>query len=391
MKEEDFNQSTYLGSFRKVRNAYPLMTNKGVYENQRASSSNKRVFILTRSAFAGQQRYATTAWSGDIDSRWDVFRKQIPAGLNFSLCGIPYWNTDIGGFFSHKMYRDGVKDDGFKELYVRWMQFGTFSPMMRSHGTDTPREIYQFGDRGDWAFDAQEEMINLRYRLLPYIYSTSWQVTSTGGSFIRALFMDFPEDSSVHDMDNEYLFGKSILVNPVTESLYLNETGEISFDKVKSQKVYLPKGSQWIDFWTGRKYDGGKHINKEVPINILPLYIKAGSIIALGPKVQYANEKEWDNLEIRIYPGSNGEFTLYEDENDGYNYEKGIYSEIKFKWDDENQTLYIGQRKGIFPNMLKQRKFQIVLVSKDNGIGISSKEVKSNIITYDGNSIEVKL
>ena len=241
-----------------------------MYDHQRQVSSDKRVFILTRSAFAGQQRYAAQAWSGDVASDWTVLHNQISGALNLSLTGIPYWNSDIGGFFSAYKFPEGIKDRAFHELYVRWMQFAVFTGMMRSHGTHTPREIFNFGERGYWAFDAQEKMINLRYRLLPYLYSTSWNITSNGGSLMRALFSDFPSDKKVADIGDEYIFGKSILVAPVTSP-------------VKSRSLYLPAGIRWIDFWTGEQQEGGREITREAPIDLIPLYVKAGSIIPHRP------------------------------------------------------------------------------------------------------------
>jgi alpha-D-xyloside xylohydrolase len=392
-KEGDFDIKTYLGTFRKVCNAFPLKTVGGVSEHQRATTSDKRVFILTRSAFAGQQRYGATSWSGDVQSRWDIFRKQISGGLNFSLTGLPYWNTDIGGFFPWA-YPKGVKDPAFQELYVRWLQFGTFSTMMRSHGTDTPREIYQFGKKGDWAYDAIEKFINLRYRLLPYIYSTSWDVTANASTMMRALVMDFAKDKKVQDIDNEYLFGKSILVCPVTDSMYTSRaTGEavVDFSKTKTQKVYLPNGNDWIDFWTGEKLKGEQEIEKEAPIDILPLYVKAGSIIPMGPFQQYSGEKSLDNIELRIYPGADGVFSLYEDENDNYNYEKGAYAIITFKWNNLAKELTIDERKGNFSGMLKNRIFNIILVSKDHGTGAANTLKYNKVIKYTGKAITVKL
>ena len=393
----DLDNKTYLGSFRKVRNAFPLMTVGGVYDHQRSVTSDKRVFILTRSAFAGQQRYGANTWSGDVVASWDALRNQISAGLNFSLTGIPYWNSDIGGFFLWD-FPQKLDDANYCELYARWMQFGAFCPMMRSHGTDAPREIYQFGERGGEIFDAIEKYINLRYKLLPYIYSTSWDVTSNQSTMMRALVMDFAEDKDALDINNEYMFGKSLLVCPVTNPMYSkivvdgNDTTKVEdFSKIKSEEVYLPKGSDWIDFWTGEKINGGQKIFKETPIDIMPLYVKAGSIIPIGPKVQYAEEKKWDNLEIRIYPGANGEFTLYEDENDNYNYEKGNYSTITFTWDNAQKTLTIHDRKGSFPGMLSERNFHIVQVSKNNGVGMKKIEEYNKVITYDGNEVIVEL
>lgn len=388
--DRKLNQSNYLGLYRKNYNAFPIVTVGSIHDNQRSVNSDKRVFILTRSAFAGQQRYGANSWSGDITSTWEVLRKQIPAGLNFSVCGIPYWNADIGGFHAHT-YPEGIKDPAYQELYVRWTQFGAFTPMMRSHGTNTPREIYLFGDRGTWAFDAQEKYINLRYALLPYLYSTAWSITDKADTYMRGLFMDFPEDSRVHDIDNEYMFGRAFLVAPVTESMYVDENKHVNLQNTKAQDVYLPKGTDWFDFWTGEKLNGGQMVNKQTPIDIMPLYVKAGSILPIGPKVQYATEKKWDNLEIRIYRGANGEFTLYEDENDNYNYEKGAYSTIRMQWDDQNKTFTIGNREGEFPGMLTNRKFRIVLVDKTRGTGDKAATRINKTVSYNGKQQKIKL
>lgn len=392
-KPSDFDNKTYLGSFRKVRNAFPLMHVGGVYDGQRSVASNKRVFILTRSMFAGQQRYGANTWSGDVVASWDALRDQISAGLNFSLTGIPYWNSDIGGFFLWNFPKK-LNDADYCELYARWIQFGAFCPMMRSHGTDAPREIYQFGNKGDKIYDAIDKYINLRYRLLPYIYSTSWDVTAHQSTMMRALMMDFAEDKRALDINDEYMFGKSMLVCPVTKPMYskisvqgtdTNRVGD--FSTIKSEEVYLPKGADWIDFWTGEKYSGGQSSSIETPIDIMPLYVKVGSILPIGPKVQYATQKKWDNLEIRIYPGADGEFTLYEDENDNYDYEKGAYSTVNFKWDEEKKTLTINDRQGTFPGMLTERKFNVVVVSKDHGVGLDTVEKYDKVVTYNGKKV----
>lgn len=413
-KPSDFDLKTHLGSFRKVRNAFPLMTVGGVSEHQRAESSDKRIFILTRSAFAGQQRYGANTWSGDVNSSWESLRNQIPAGLNFSMSAIPYWNTDIGGFFASaykKGWGDGTKNPSFQELYVRWLQFGAFTPMMRSHGTDIPREIYNFGKKGETIYDAIAKTIDLRYSLLPYIYSASWDITKNQSTMMRALVMDF-NDKKVVDMNNEYLFGKSILVAPIVNAQYTPETivksneetgwnkdndangakaQAVTFTQAKSTKVYLPEGTTWFDFWTNDKIKGGQEITKATTIDEIPLYIKSGSIIPFGPKVEYATEKKWDNLEIRVYPGSNGEFTLYEDENDNYNYEKGAYSTITFKWNDKAQTLTIGKRNGSFKGMIATRIFNIVLVGANKGTGSEPSTSFDKKLTYNGKAIAVKL
>src|SRR5690606_31927049 len=321
IKPEDFDEKTYLGSFRKVRNAFPLMTVGGVYKHMRKATSDKRVFILTRSAFAGQQRYAANTWSGDTEASWKTLKDQISSGLNFSLTGIPYWNSDIGGFFIWE-FKDKLDDPEYRELYARWLQFATFTPMMRSHGADAPREIYQFSKKGEPVYDALEKYINLRYSLLPYIYSEAWQITSQQSSLMRALVMDFPNDEKVLDLNDQYMFGHSFLVTPVCKSMYTEDKKE-NFQKDGYSKVYLPKGTDWFDYWTGERFAGGQTIDKKAPIDILPLYVKAGSIVPVGPKVEYAEEKDWSDLQINIYPGADAEFTLYEDENDNYNYENG--------------------------------------------------------------------
>ena len=386
-KPEDMDTKTYLGSFRKVRNAYPLMTVGGVYDHQRAVTLDKRVFILTRSGFLGQQRYGTNVWSGDVASTWESFRNQIPAGLNFSLCGMPHWNSDIGGFFAghyNKSWNDdsASKNPLYQELYVRWLQFGTFNPMMRSHGTDVYREIYKFGKKGESVYDAIEKMIGLRYSLLPYIYSTSWEVSNRQSSFMRALMMDFVDDRKVWDINDEYMFGKSILVAPITHAQYTPEAvvkvseeegwnrdgakktktdAAVDFMETKSTNIYLPAGTLWYDFWTNEKHEGGKEITKETTLDVIPLYVKAGSIIPVGPQVQYATEKPWDHLELKVYAGANGNFILYEDEFDNYNYEKGAYAEIPISWNNISRKLTIGARKGAYEGMLKNRKFTVTL------------------------------
>ena len=411
IKDSDYNNETYLGSFRKVRNAFPLETVGGVYDHQREQSSDKRVFILTRSGFAGQQRYGANVWSGDLGSSWESLRNQIPAGLNFTLTGNPNFNTDIGGFFAgayNKSWNDGTasKNPLFQELYVRWLQYGAFTPMMRSHGTEMKREIYHFGEKGEAIYDAIQHTIELRYSLLPYIYTTSWEVTHNQDSFMRALVMDFPQDKKTWDLKDAYMFGDAILVAPVLEAQYTpekivkvdEETGWnkgkergaegfpiVDFTATKSATVYLPEGSAWYDYWTNEKFDGGQEVTKETTINTIPLYIKAGSILPIGPEVQYAEEKPWDNLEIRVYEGASGSFSLYEDEFDNYNYESGAYSTIPFTWNDTTQTLEIADRSGNFDGMLQERKFQVVKIGEDGSVSAPQT------VAYSGAAIQVKL
>jgi alpha-D-xyloside xylohydrolase len=370
----------------KYRNAFPLVTTGGVYMHQRKNTSKKRVVILTRSAFIGQQRYGTIVWSGDVDSGWKTLRNQIAAGLSFSMSGLPYWTTDIGGFYSGKKYPNGVKDPRFQELYVRWLQFETFIPIMRSHGTDTPREIYKFGKKGYWTYDIIDKFIKLRYRLLPYIYSNAWKVTANASTMMRALIMDFPNDQSVRNINNEFMFGNSFLVCPITTSLG-DGRGGIKYSILNDaidKKIYLPHGTEWYNFWTGKRLNGGQYLKKKVSINTIPLYVRAGSIIPMGPILQYTKQKPEDPIELRIYEGSNGSFTFYEDEDDNYDYEKGSYSTIKFEWNDESKTLTIEKRNGSFPGMLKKRTFNIVLVSKKHGTGLATTKNLEKTVVYKG-------
>lgn len=390
VKPEDFDTPTHMGSFRKVRNAYPLMTVGGVYDHQRAIDDSRRVFILTRSGYTGQQRYGCNVWTGDVTSTWDNLRKQVPAALNFTMTGNPNVNSDIGGFFCgdyNKSFADNsaTRNPAYQELYVRWMQFGLLSPMMRSHGTDAFREIYQFGEAGEPVFDAIANAIRLRYRLLPYIYSTSWDVTSRNGSFMRALVMDFPKDRKAVGRNDQFMFGRQLLAAPILEAQYTPErtsdkdensgwnatagvnsdAGDIDFLAKKQAEVYLPAGTKWYDFHSGKSYVGGQTITIPSDISTIPLYVKAGGILPLGPDVQYATEKPWDNLEIRVYPGADGKFILYEDEFDNYNYEKGVYSTIEFDWNDRNRILTISDRNGEFPGMPGERTFN-VMICDDN-------------------------
>jgi alpha-D-xyloside xylohydrolase len=395
-KPSDMDNKTFLGSFRKVRNAFPLMAVGGVYDHQRSVSDSKRVFILTRSAFAGQQRYGANTWSGDVNSSWNALRNQISAGLNFSLTGIPYWNSDIGGFFLWN-FKKKLEDPEYRELYVRWLEFGAFCPMMRSHGADAPREIYQFGSKGNRYYDVIEKYINLRYRLLPYIYSASWDVTANQSSMMRALVMDFATDKNALDINDQFMFGKSIMVSPVTNAMYIkpvingrDTSFAEDFSRVKTKETYLPAGSDWYDFWTGEKISGGKKTTKETPLDIIPLYIKAGSMLPIGPAVQYAEEKKWDELEMRIYAGADGKFVLYEDENDNYNYEKGVYSTITFNWDDKKKSLTIDDRNGSFPGMLESRTFNIVMVSNNKAVGENTTAAADKVISYTGKKLVIK-
>ena len=385
-KESDYEHKVYGGTWRSQRNAFPLETVRGIYQAQRKDYNDKRVFIMTRSSYAGQQHYGSNMWSGDVNSSWDMLRKQVPAGLSYSLTGNPNFNTDIGGFFCGSYNTRGggsaPKNPQFQELYVRWMQYGLFCPVFRSHGADAPREIWQFGKKGEPVYDAIEKQIRLRYRLIPYLYSTAWQVTSNNDSYMRPLFSDFASDKNVWNNNDEFMFGRSILAAPIVNPQYTEEkiirtdamtgwnrqdvkgqegTQGVDWTATKTAIKYLPKGATWYDFWTNKKYNGGQNVTLTTTLDRVPMFVRAGSILPLGPEMQYVGEKTWDNLEVRVYPGANGSFTLYEDEGDTYNYEKGQYATITFDWNDSKKMLTIGDRQGNYPGMLKTRTFTVVM------------------------------
>lgn len=353
-----------------VNNAYPLMHTTAVYEGHRKDIANKRAFILTRSAYAGLQRNASVAWSGDIHGNWEVFRNQIPAGLNFCASGIPYWNTDIGGFFG-----GNPEDPYYRELFVRWFQYGAFCPMFRIHGTCEPKEI--------WRFDSEAQRIliefdELRYRLLPYIYSVSWMVTNQGYTMMRPLVMDFPNDGLVLNIKDQFMFGPALLVNPVVDP------------GAEARNVYLPAGHIWYDFWTGKKYENAKTITANATLDTMPLYVKAGTILPMGPVVQYAAEKLDAPIELRIYEGADGYFEIYEDEGDNYNYENGVYSIIPLQWNNNDRSLSIGARQGEYPGMVLKRKFNIVVVKEGHGIGLDETS-RDTTVDYEGQKVTVRL
>ena len=407
-RESDYEHLVTGGTWRSLRNAFPLETVRGVYESQRKDypTSPKRVFIMTRSSYAGQQHYGSNMWSGDVNSSWDMLRKQVPAGLSFSLTGNPNFNTDIGGFFCNAYNTRGPgsapKNSQFQELYVRWMQYGLFCPVFRSHGADAPREIWQFGKKGEPVYDAIEKQIRLRYRLIPYLYSTAWQVTSNNDSYLRPLFSDFAADKRVWDIADEFMFGRSILAAPILDPQYTEEkiirtdamtgwnrekeTGDkrqeaaIDWTVTKTATKYLPKGAVWYDFWTNKTYKGGQTVTLQTTLDRVPMFVRAGSILPLAPEMQYVGEKSWDNLEIRVYPGADGSFTLYEDEGDNYNYEQGYYATITFVWNDKARTLTIGTRQGGYKGMILDRQFTIVL-----------PDGTTRTVTHNGNEQTVRL
>jgi len=361
---------TALGPAGRYLNAYSLMTTKGVYEGQRKAAPEKRVFILTRSAFSGQQRHSAVTWSGDIYGSWDIFRRQVASGLNFCLAGVPYWCTDIGGFFSPPN-----SDPAYQELFVRWFQWGAFNPIFRVHGTGTDKELWRWG--------AENERIlvqfdRLRYRLMPYIYSAAWQVTKKNATIMRALPYDFAHDPRTWKVADQFMFGPSIMVCPVVEP------GAVK------RKVLLPKNERWYDFWTGAQVQGDT-ATLDAPRSSIPLLVRAGSVVPLGPFVQHAAEQPGAPIELRVYPGRNGEFVLYDDEGDGYGYEAGKRSEIRIEWNDKQRRLTFGKRLGSYPNMPAKRTFRVVLVRPSVGEGIEVEPRFSREVVYTGKRQQVSL
>jgi alpha-D-xyloside xylohydrolase len=354
-----------IGSGDRYVNLYPLLTTGAVYQGQRGASDNQRVFILSRSAFAGSQRNAVTAWSGDINSDFLSFQRQIPAGLNFALSGLPYWTTDIGGFVS------GDPDNpAYRELFVRWFEYGTFCPVFRVHGTrkTDQNELWSYGP------DAQKILVSfdrLRYRLLPYIYSLAWKTTSASYTPMRPLVMDFRGDVRAENTGDQFMFGPAFLVNPVTEPAAI------------TRRLYLPQ-ARWYDFWTGSSIDGGHAVDATAPLERIPIYLRAGSIVPMGPDEEWSDQKPADPIELRVYPGADGDFTLYEDEGDTYNYERGVYATIPLHWDDAKRSLTIGARQGKFPGMLEQRAFRVVFVSEHHGAGIDPTDEPDKTVQYSG-------
>ena len=356
--------TTALGKGAFYMNAYPLEHSRGTYEGWRSMGpNNKRVYVLTRSGFAGQQRYAAGCWSGDINATAAVFAAQIPGGLSFAISGMPYWTTDIGGYF-------GTPSE---ELFTRWFQFGAFCPTFRIHGMAS-KELYG----SQWSAQGKANMLlvdQLRYRLMPYIYSLAWQVTSAGYTIMRPLVFDFQNDANVYGIKDQFMFGPALLVNPVTAM------------GATTRSVYLPSGT-WYDFWTGSTVTGGSTTMADAPLGQMPLYVKGGSIVPMGPMIQYATQSI-DPLEIRIYEGQDATFTLYEDEGDTYDYESGMHSTIKFSWSESAKQLTIGASAGSYPGMPKTRTFNVVFVGANRGAGLGVAATPDRVVMYSGASTVV--
>lgn len=386
---KDLITPTALGPSTKYFNAYGLMNAEAIYNGQRGVDPDRRVFLLTRSGFAGQQRYSTATWSGDIATRWEDLKAQISAGLNFAASGIPYWTHDIGGFCVEDRYvaaaaeaaRTGSETPDMKEwreLNTRWYQFGAFSPLFRSHGQWPYREIFNIAPESHPAYKSVVYYTNLRYDLMPYIYSLAGMTYFKDYTIMRPLVMDFTADKATRNIGDEYMFGPAILVAPVYTY------------GATSREVYFPAGATWYDFYSGKAVAGGQTLSVAAPYERIPLYARSGSIIPFGPSMQWSAEKPADVIDLYVYAGDNGEFLLYEDEGVNYNYEKGAYTIIPMRWDDAKSTLVIGERQGRYPGMTTTRKFNIVKVSKDKPLGFNRAN-KGVTVAYNGTAKSVKL
>jgi alpha-D-xyloside xylohydrolase len=373
---------TALGVGARVLNAYSLVNSQGIYEGQRAVAPDRRVLLLTRSGFAGQQRYGAAVWSGDISSTWTAMQKQVAAGLGFSISGMPWWTMDIGGFSVPARFakENPAPEDAeeWRELNARWFQWGTFVPLLRVHGEAPNREMWFLGGESHPAYQTQLKFDRLRYRLLPYVYSLAAEVTHAAGTMLRPLVMDFRNDPKARDVRDQFLFGRALLVNPVMTY------------KARRRPVYLPAAAGWYDFWTGAWAAGGQTIDAPAPYDSLPLYVRAGSILPLGPELQYTSEKPPDPITLMMYAGADGQFALYEDDGTTYAYERGQAVRIPLSWNDNRRTLTIGARSGTFPGTLAERTFEIILVSKASPVGFSFQPEAQRRVRYRGTAVDVR-
>lgn len=360
----------HLGSGLEYTNIFPFAHTAEVQEHWKQANPQKRVFLLTRSAFLGQQRNGAAVWSGDVYSTWWALRRQVPAGLNIALSGYPYWTTDIGGY--HLPSPDAASKPGYQELYTRWFEYGAFCPVFRTHGHRDHNELWIY----DKVFPTLLAVDQLRYRLLPYVYSLAWKVTSEDYTIQRPLVMDFREDPATWEIGDQFLFGPAILVSPVLT------------EHATSRQVYLPAGTAWYDFWTGERATGGATITAAAPLDRIPLDIRTGSIIPMGPVIEYAGQAA-DPVELRVYSGANGDFKLYEDQGDNYSYENGAHAIIPIHWQDSTRTLTIGARQGSYPGMPATHTFNVVIVRAGHGVGGDATTNPDRKIEYSGAKSEV--
>ncbi|MGZ8510551.1 MAG: glycoside hydrolase family 31 protein, partial [Chitinophagaceae bacterium] len=372
---------TALGSAAEYLNAYPLQNAKGIYEGQRSTDPDKRVFLLTRSGFAGSQRYAAAIWSGDIGSTWIDMKNQISAGVNFSMSGLPYWTMDIGGFVVPQKFEkpDAASLEEWRELNARWYQFGAFVPLFRSHGQFPYREIFNIAPDDHGAYKSFLYYNKLRYRLLPYIYSLAGAAYHDNYTIMRGLAMDFAKDTAVLNIADQYMFGSSLLISPVCQY------------KQTNREVYLPKSAGWYDLYSGKWYKGGQRIIADAPYERMPVFVKAGSIIPFGPEIQFVSEKAADTITLNIYTGADASFNLYEDEGTNYNYEKGAFAVIPIKYNEATKSITVGDRKGSFPGMLPKRVFRINIITPGKAKNLDFDAKCDKEISYEGKKLTIKL
>ncbi len=360
-----------IGSGLEYTNIFPLMHTGGVQQHWKDTTQEKRVFLLTRSAFLGQQRNGATVWSGDVYSSWWALKHQVGAGLNFALSGYPYWTTDIGGY--HQPVAGMANQPAYEELYARWFEYGAFCPIFRTHGHRDHNEMWTY----DKVYPALLAVDQLRYRLLPYVYSTAWRVTNEDYTIQRPLVMDFRSDEATWNVGDQFMFGPSLMVSPVLE------------EHATERPVYLPSGTKWYDFWTGKQTAGGRQVQAAAPLETIPLEVRAGSIVPLGPVIEYAGQAT-DPIEVRVYPGADGDFTLYEDEGDSYRYTHGAYSTIALHWNDASRTLTIGQRTGSYKGMTPSHTFNVVVVGEGHGVGGGVTAAPDKTVAYTGEATVAK-
>ena len=382
---------TALGTSTEYFNAYSIVNADAIYNGQRSVNPNQRVFLLTRSGFAGEQRYSTATWSGDIATRWEDMRAQMTAGLNYSMAGLPFWGMDQGGFCVENRYvaaqqefdktgKENADLKEWRELQARWNQFGCFVPLYRTHGQWPTREVWNIAPADHPAYKTIVAYDKLRYRLMPYLYSMAGMVHFKDYTMMRGLVMDFNGDDNVYDIKDQWMFGPALMACPVGE-----------YQKY-SRNVYLPKQKGWYDFYTGKHYAGGQTIVADAPFDKIPVFVPEGSILPVGPEMEWSDQKKAELIDLYVYAGKDGSYTLYEDEGTNYNYEKGKYAMIDFKYNDAQKTVTIAARKGAFDGMLQKRRFNIVLVSDNNQQGISlAKAPKGKMVKYAGKAVTVKL
>ena len=381
---------TALGSSTEYFNAYSIVNADAIYTGQRATGNNKRVFLLTRSGFAGEQRYSTATWSGDIGTRWEDMRAQMTAGLNFSMSGIPFWGMDQGGFCVENRYvaaqqefdQTGHENSDlteWRELQARWNQFGCFIPLYRAHGQWPLREVWNIAPEGHPAYESIVYYHKLRYRMMPYLYSMAGWAHFKDYTLMRALVMDFADDKNVLDIPDQWMFGPAFMACPV------------GYYKARNRQVYFPEQCGWYDLYSGEYIDGGQKLIVDAPYGRIPVYVREGSIIPFGPEVQWSDEKSAELINLYIYTGADGQFQLYEDEGTNYNYEKGKYATIDFNYNEATRTLTIGQRKGNFNGMLKQRRFNVVVVNRDHARKLDLENPAGQMVEYNGKQVTVKL